>query len=362
MRLVCLILTTVALLVSLASPAVAESPSKRDFTSLNLPWVVPVSGSDGSVASAAALANTNRIASDAATGTTSTTTSNQKAQQFVPVPSGVANPFDAAVGAAKSTASQSITASGSVFAAVAIISGLVLVFFGHQLFRPILFLSGFYLFSAITFVVLQNIEFSTKTLIGGDWRDWVYLLICVAVGAIGGGLVLCFWKLGFWIVGACLGFATAMVLLTSFNALITSQVARWTIVCIFTLAGAVLVYWFELPVLIAGTSVAGSFAVFLGIDVFVRTRFYSIVVGIVNGLGISAAAADSGSGWIGMVAGAVVLALIGIAWQFHQVRRANWTHRGLFHRNQLRDQYYQVQYQRAGPVPVMQTRGNYDRI
>ncbi|KAJ3066041.1 hypothetical protein HDU98_010624 [Podochytrium sp. JEL0797] len=252
----------------------------------------------------------------------------------VPVPTGIASPTGVA-GSIATGNFATLTASTGIFAAVAIGSGLLLVFAGHLLFQPILFIGGFYFFGICTFVILQNIEFATQTLIGGTNREWVYLGVCLGIAILGGLLMIKFWKLGFFAIGAVLGFCFAMIVLCAFQNLFTSGTGRWVFTAVCTILGGVLIHFFEMPVLVVATAASGSYLVFAGADVFAGTGFLNSTLQVVRGEGQVVVVGASGS-WVWMLVGCVVLALIGMAHQFHAVRRDGWKHRGLMHRDSAR--------------------------
>ncbi|KAJ3123048.1 hypothetical protein HK100_011738, partial [Physocladia obscura] len=87
-----------------------------------------------------------------------------------------------------------------------------------------------------------------------------------------------------------------------------------------------------LPVLIVATSVVGAYAVFFGIDIFAQTDFAQVTLAIVTSGSFSPPAA--GAKWPYMLGGFALLAIIGIAHQFHQVRRNGGKHRGIQQRNE----------------------------
>ncbi|KAJ3063312.1 hypothetical protein HDU98_000868 [Podochytrium sp. JEL0797] len=215
-----------------------------------------------------------------------------------------------------------LTGYTGTWGAILIATGLVLVFFGHKLFKPLLFLGGFYFLGALTFVIMQNIE-SNRTDPFHN-RDLIYFLCCLIFGLVGGGLALFFWRFAFGAIGACLGYAVALLLLTALSGVFTSQIGRWILVVVCCLLFSGLIFWFETPILMAATSLGGSYATFAGLDMFVRTGFIGIAMHVTRGDRNSQEGA--GNGWIWMLVGCVALALVGLACQMRSLKKSGGAH------------------------------------
>ncbi|KAI9335942.1 hypothetical protein BDR26DRAFT_897281 [Obelidium mucronatum] len=213
-----------------------------------------------------------------------------------------------------------LTAYSAVFGAILIATGLALVFLGNKLFRPVMFLGGFYFFAVLAFVIMQNVEYNSNSTIGGDHRDLVYFLVCLLVGALGGGLMLLVWKLGFFAVGAALGYVLAILLTHSASSRDYKH------------DRALSCDW-RMPIMIASTALGGSYATFVGLDVFAQTGFVDIARAIVSGRGGSLGSVDISTKWIYMLSGCVLLAIVGISVQIYFVKRNGNKHQGLLQRN-----------------------------
>ncbi|KAJ3005389.1 UNVERIFIED_CONTAM: hypothetical protein HDU68_004631 [Siphonaria sp. JEL0065] len=225
-----------------------------------------------------------------------------------------------------------LTAYSGIFGGILIATGIAMAFFGHKLFKSILFLGGFYLFAAIAFVIMQNVEYNSPNSIGGDNRDLVYFAVCILVGALGGALMLFVWKLGFFAVGAGLGYVLAILVLTALHQVITSSTVQYAVIAVFVIAFGVLIFFLEQPVLIGSTAIGGSYAVFTGIDVFAQTGFTDAARSIVSGRG-SLGEVNAGTKWVYMFVGCVILAIGGIVFQLYQVKQNKGNHEGLLKRN-----------------------------
>ncbi|KAJ3063315.1 hypothetical protein HDU98_000871 [Podochytrium sp. JEL0797] len=234
----------------------------------------------------------------------------------IPVATNTTNPLDA-IGGFTTGELNKLTAYTAVWGGVMIASGIALVFFGHKLYRPLLFLGGFYFFAGLTFVIMQNIEVSRQELFHN--RDLVYFICCIVFGLIGGGLAVFFWKLAFFVIGAGLGYALALIVLTALSGVFTNNVARYVLIAAFCLIFGFLIFWLETPLLIAATAVGGSYIAFMGIDVFARTGFVEISQDILTGQSIHA---DITTKWAWMLAGCVLVALLGAGFQIHQVKQS----------------------------------------
>ncbi|KAJ3097443.1 hypothetical protein HK100_005355 [Physocladia obscura] len=79
-----------------------------------------------------------------------------------------------------------VTVTSGLVAAFAIVTGLLLVVFGHYLFKPVLFIAGFYFFAVVTYSILQNISYKTDH----AFSEILYLAVCIIVGLLGGGLAV----------------------------------------------------------------------------------------------------------------------------------------------------------------------------
>ncbi|KAJ3063314.1 hypothetical protein HDU98_000870 [Podochytrium sp. JEL0797] len=249
------------------------------------------------------------------------------APRDVPVATGTTNPLDAIDGFTTGQLNK-LTGYTAVWGAVMIASGLALVFFGHKLYRPLLFLGGFYFFAGLTFVIMQNIEVSRQELFAN--RDLIYFICCIVFGLIGGALAVFFWQLAFFVIGAGLGYAIALLVLTALSGVFTNNTARYILIGVFCLVFGFLVFWLETPILIAATAVGGSYIAFMGLDVFVHTGFVEISQDILMGQSVNV---DTTSKWVWMLAGCVLMALLGAAFQIYQVKQNGGKHMASTQRN-----------------------------
>ncbi|KAK9713050.1 hypothetical protein K7432_006734 [Basidiobolus ranarum] len=160
-----------------------------------------------------------------------------------------------------------------------IISGVLLIlvgfafcFFGRRLVKVTIFLAGFVFFAGLAFIVLANISpISTDN----TSKSWIFLAVSIVAGLIGGYLLICLFKVGLTFVGALGGFALSMIILSlKDNMLIPSNAGRIIFVVVFVVIGAVSILFLEKHILIWSSAITGSYAMVVGVDVFVKTGLY----------------------------------------------------------------------------------------
>ncbi|KAI8593386.1 hypothetical protein BDZ88DRAFT_404502 [Geranomyces variabilis] len=216
---------------------------------------------------------------------------------------------------------RKINLYSSIGAAILIATGLIFVFSGHQTFKLILWIAGFYLGAVFSYVLLTAIE-SRGHDFGGS-RNLYFFIITLIVGVAIGTLFVCIWKLGLIAVGAALGFTISMLVLSlAKDGVITQGTGRTIFIAALTIVGAVAVLFAERPILIIGTAVTGAFAVVWGVDVFTRAGLVEATNMFLAGQG-----EYTPDKWVYLeLGGAVALALVGIAVQWHGHRTKERRH------------------------------------
>ncbi|KAF8945524.1 hypothetical protein BGZ47_002469 [Haplosporangium gracile] len=235
-----------------------------------------------------------------------------------------------------------ITVSGTVVAIVLIAAGFIFAFFGHRFFKITLFLAGFYVFSTLAWIALSNARPGADGY--GANTQWVYLGVTAVAGLLGGGLFLCFWRLGFAAIGAIAGFYLAMFILSwSSNGVISNGTGRTIFIIAFVIVGIVLTFFVERHVIILGTAIVGSGSFFIGLDNFVHTGFANAFTAFLSGN----KNAFGGNGYevtgkvYGMLAGTLAMMVLGACFQYYK-HRGSWvpkTHRPHY---QAQPQYHHV--------------------
>lgn len=109
------------------------------------------------------------------------------------------------------------------------------------------------MFAVLSFVILSAIEQRNGSLLFGDNRAIVFLIVAIVSGFIGGFLFICVWRLGLSAIGALLGFTIAIVVLSFVSGgVIASGTGRTIFIICFAVVGAILIQFIEKPVLILG--------------------------------------------------------------------------------------------------------------
>ncbi|KAJ3045303.1 hypothetical protein HK097_001253 [Rhizophlyctis rosea] len=172
--------------------------------------------------------------------------------------------FDSSVNAVRN-----INVYSGVTGAILIITGLIMVFLGHKLWKPIWFICGFYAGGVIGLVILSAIE-SRGTNLGPN-RDLIYIILCIILGLMFGGMFLCLIKLAIFAVGGLLGFVVATAILAGITSgPIATSLGRGLFIAGMIILFAILVAVIERPILVLATAFVGAFAVLIGVDAFVQ--------------------------------------------------------------------------------------------
>ncbi|KAI9207623.1 uncharacterized protein BJ171DRAFT_493256 [Polychytrium aggregatum] len=216
------------------------------------------------------------------------------------------NPVDAA------NSVYSLTVQAGILGGICIIAGLLFVFFGYRLFRIILFVAGFYVLATIGFIILSYVEPAQ----GWQNHDTIYLVACIAFGIVGGLLAGFLVKLGLACIGAMGGFLLAnFILAWKDGGLISSGWGRSLFLALMVVAGIIIIFIFEKIILIVSTSVIGSYSALFGLDMFIQTGFVESVQSFL-GANHTIPPYQSNGKVYGMLAGMVVLAILGIFVQY----------------------------------------------
>ncbi|KAJ3122684.1 hypothetical protein HK098_002555 [Nowakowskiella sp. JEL0407] len=223
---------------------------------------------------------------------------------------------------------KTLTISSGIAGGIYALVGLLFVFFGYKLFRFVLFAIGFYIGSALSYIVLLNVQPA------GGFSEWVYFAVSIGVGILFGFLFICFYKLGIAGLGAFGGFTLAVWIL-SFKAggVIQSEVGRIIFIIILVIVGLVVALFVEKPAIIVTTSIVGSVSTLIGIDVFAQTGVSRIIISFVQSSGKVGNLGDSISTTQYVILGAMgLLAVIGIVVQFYTTRGQHDTHKSAGYR------------------------------
>ncbi|KAI7825271.1 hypothetical protein BC939DRAFT_396084 [Gamsiella multidivaricata] len=231
-----------------------------------------------------------------------------------------AAPVGTAQKAALDTAREgpyNITVQGGIMGAILIVFGLILCFFGVRFFRITMFLVGFYFFANIAYVGMANGGVSSHTLL---------LVISIVVGIFGGLLMVCCSRLGVAILGALALYTLGLWILGwKSGGVITSGVGRGILLGVLAIVGFILGFIREKEMVIIGSALLGAYSFVAGVDFFAHTGFIQQTNSFIN----SKSSVDNRVGNVtgaqyALLATFIVLALLGMAVQFHWWGRRNF--------------------------------------
>ncbi|KAJ3172312.1 hypothetical protein HDU87_007907 [Geranomyces variabilis] len=209
-----------------------------------------------------------------------------------------------------------VTVQSAIAAVILIIAGCVVLFFGHRLFYPTLFVGGFFFFASLAYVVLVNAEPTS----GYSNRSTLILCVVLVAGIVGGLLAICLVKLGITLVGAAGGFALALFVLSwKSGGVIESGLGRTIFIIACIIIGAIVIHFVIKSALIVFTSIAGAFGITLGIDFFAQTGFAQTVQSILIKRTIVDSDVSQGK-VVALLVTTAVLAAIGMIVQFRSNR------------------------------------------
>jgi len=163
---------------------------------------------------------------------------------------------------------QVANASELTICVVAVILGLVILFYGYRLFKPVLFLTGFVIGAGVTFIVVARFTSAENYIVVGG-----ALLAGFALGL----LLLCIIKVGIFILGAAFGFLIAAALLSLKDGGLFDNYVQYTLIAALPLAGGILAIIFEKALIILATSFGGAYAIMASVDRFAKGGFSQVI-------------------------------------------------------------------------------------
>ncbi|CEP12986.1 hypothetical protein [Parasitella parasitica] len=226
-------------------------------------------------------------------------------------------------GATITFAGHSVTVHGIVFSVILFITGGYLCFLGGVFQKFTMFIVGFYVGANIAYIILTNAKADY-----GSNTDTILLVVSIVIGILAGGLLCCCFFLAVYLLGALLGYLAALWLLSwNTNGLIQTNWGRAILIVCFVVIGVVLMAFLERPMFIIATAFIGSFAIFCGIDVYVKTGFLEIVDQMLHARSLDAAV-TADSALRGMLGGCLGLTVVGGLIQWCMIRRDSSSYRG----------------------------------
>ncbi|KAF9305188.1 hypothetical protein BGZ74_011116 [Mortierella antarctica] len=235
--------------------------------------------------------------------------------------SGDYGPLDLDVGQ-----SVKISSQNAGLGTILILIGLVQVFFGFKFIRLTLILTGFISWAVIAMVIMVRIRWDMLYVAfkPSHYVFWVWLMS----GLVGGILSFRYWNLGVTFAGAFGGFAVAMgIIAVTSNSM--GAVGRYVFLAIEILLGAAAATFYERFFIIVSTSCGGAYLFMYGVDEFVQVGYREMLV-ILDIAGKSLVYHPDKNVYI-MIGCSLVLALIGMAWEFwHHSRPVMMGRKALF--------------------------------
>ncbi|KAG9324573.1 hypothetical protein KVV02_005106 [Mortierella alpina] len=203
-----------------------------------------------------------------------------------------------------------LSVQGGIAGVILIIFGLVLCFFGVRFFRVCMFLIGFYFFGNITYIGMAN---------GGVTSETLLLVISIIVGILGGLLLVCCSRLGVAVLGALALYSLGLWILGwKSGGLITSSVGRGILLGVLAVVGFFIGLCREHETVIVGSAIVGAYSFVAGVDIFAHTGFINATDSFINSKNrVDNRVGTLSGGAYALLATFIVLALLGMAVQFH---------------------------------------------
>jgi len=197
-----------------------------------------------------------------------------------------------------------------------LVVGVILCFFGKKIFKIFLFVIGFAALSAATYYVLLVIDHKHQSL---DLSKAETIAIPLAAGLVGGIVVLAVVQIGFFLAGASVGAVISFLLfaVVGNNFGDHAFVIRLVILGVFAVVCGGVVVWQEKKLIIVISAIGGSYAIFAGVDHWVKSGYVDAVHGIFE----DDILPDYNTSLSIMLAGTVATAFFGILVQFIMDRR-----------------------------------------
>ncbi|KAF0528300.1 hypothetical protein F8M41_013203 [Gigaspora margarita] len=198
----------------------------------------------------------------------------------IPNPNDISNPNDTINQYTQNT-SGPLTPHAIVVGIILICTGVIYCFFGKRVYRLTLFLIGFYIGAAATWMAFTNTQPSQG--ISGTSNPTIILLVSLAAGLILGLLFICIAEVAIWLLGALAGYLFALYILSfASNGLIQTHDGRIIFIIVCTIVGLLLTCCFFDTIIIVATAFIGAYAIIFGVDMFARTGFSQSVVSFLN--------------------------------------------------------------------------------
>lgn len=148
---------------------------------------------------------------------------------------------------------------------ILVLIGLAYCFFGFSLFKPTLFVAGFFLGASLTMMALVRADAFGHSDLSRTSLTLIYYSISAAVGLIAGCIFLCCWQCGIYVIGMFGGYILAKLIISAIPTELSTAV-RVIIIVVFVILGGLLLHFFEKPIVIGATSFSGAYIAMFGVD------------------------------------------------------------------------------------------------
>jgi len=166
-----------------------------------------------------------------------------------------------------------------IISIVSIIVGTLLCFIGKKIFKITLFIAGFISLAAVSYYIMHVIEHKYSSI---HLTKIESIAIPLAVGFVGGCLVLGVVKIGFFLSGAAVGAIISFMIFSVVGNHFGehANIIRLVILCVLALICGAVVVRQKKKLIILISSVGGSYAAFAGADHFVKSGYVEAMRGI----------------------------------------------------------------------------------
>ncbi|KAL9988354.1 hypothetical protein ACROYT_G002791 [Oculina patagonica] len=177
---------------------------------------------------------------------------------------------------------NSYDAQSCILAAVSVLIGTVVCFYGYRVFKFMLFLAGFLVGFFFTYMLCYG--YLTDHLSGKylEHKDQIFLGVSAGVGIIAGLLTLCLFYVGLFVLGAALGWFVGMFflpLLYKHSEYLSEHTwMPYVILSAFALAGGILILCIQKVIIVISSSFLGAFGCINGLDYYLensKSLYYS---------------------------------------------------------------------------------------
>ncbi|KAG0215130.1 hypothetical protein BGX28_000835 [Mortierella sp. GBA30] len=242
--------------------------------------------------------------------------------QAAPVSISVKKPNSDAEVSSPQNGPYNISVQGGIAGAILIVFGLFLCFFGVRFFRICLFLIGFYFLGNITYIGMAN---------GGVTSETLLLVISIVVGIISGLILVCCSRCAVAILGGLALYVLGLWILGwKSGGVITSSAGRGVLLGVLAVVGFFIGLCCEHQTVIMGSAIVGAYSVVAGVDMFAHTGFINAADSFIHSKNNidNRVGGPLTAGAYALLGAFIVLALLGMAVQFHMWGRRTFRSAG----------------------------------